>query len=88
MLLALISVSAPVLGDRIHFSDGESIKGTLKSIGEGKVVWQNGQLDVTRGADRNVQRPCHQAAFGAVEKQNAARRPSPVKRRVSVQQTP
>ena len=58
------------------------------TLSQGRVVWQNGQLDVTRGAGRNVQRPCHQAAFGAVEKQNAARRPSPVKRRVSVQQTP
>ena len=44
LLLTLILVPVQAIADRIHFSDGESITGTLKSIGEGKVVWQNAIL--------------------------------------------
>jgi dihydropyrimidinase len=58
------------------------------TISRGKVVWRDGQLAVERGAGRCVPRPTHAPAFGATEKLNEARRPEPVARRVSRQQTP
>jgi dihydropyrimidinase len=58
------------------------------TISRGKVVWRDGQLAVERGAGRCVPRPTHAPAFGATEKLNQARRPQPVARRVSRQQTP
>ena len=58
------------------------------TLSQGKVVWQNGQLKVERGAGRCVPRPTHHPAFLSTEKLRQARRPKPVKRRVSLQQTP
>jgi dihydropyrimidinase len=58
------------------------------TLSRGKVVWQAGQLKVERGAGRCGPRPTHAPAFGATEKLNQARRPQPVTRRVSRQQTP
>jgi len=58
------------------------------TLSQGKVVWQDGQLKVERGAGRCVPRPTHHPAFVSTEKLNQARRPKPVKRRVSLQQTP
>jgi dihydropyrimidinase len=73
----------------VNMFEGMKVTGLpVVTLSQGKVVWQNGQLNVTRGAGRNVLRPCHQAAFGAVEKVSAATRPSPVKRQVNVHQTP
>ena len=58
------------------------------TLSQGKVVWQNGQLKVERGAGRCVPRPTHHPAFLSTEKLHQAGRPKPVKRRVSLQQTP
>jgi dihydropyrimidinase len=58
------------------------------TISQGKVVWRNGQLDVERGAGRCIPRPPRHAVFAATEMQNQARRPKPVQRKVSLQQTP
>ena len=58
------------------------------TISQGKVVWRNGDLMVERGAGRCIPRPPRHPVFVATETQNQARRPRPVQRKVSVQQTP
>jgi dihydropyrimidinase len=58
------------------------------TISQGKVVWRNGELMVERGAGRNIPRPPRHPVFVATEMQNQARRPRPVQRKVSLQQTP
>ena len=84
-----ISVATQHSALDVNMFEGMKVTGLpVVTLSQGKVMWQNGQLKVTRGAGRNVPRPCHQDAFGAVEKTTAAARPSPVKRKVSVHQTP
>ncbi|WP_165954159.1 DUF481 domain-containing protein [Seongchinamella unica] len=40
----LLAAASPALGDRLHFSDGESITGALVSISEGNVQWTSAIL--------------------------------------------
>jgi dihydropyrimidinase len=58
------------------------------TLSQGKVVWKNGQLDVTRGAGRNVARPAMAPMFEAQSKWNELTRPQGVKRQPAVHQTP
>jgi dihydropyrimidinase len=58
------------------------------TISQGKVVWRNGQLDVERGAGRNIPRPPHHPVHAATEQLYRDSRPKPVQRKVSLQQTP
>lgn len=41
VLAATIVFSSPLRADRLHFTDGESIPGTLVGIGDGKVNWKS-----------------------------------------------
>ncbi len=58
------------------------------TISQGKVVWRNGQLDAERGAGRNIPRPPRHPVHVATEQRYQAHRPKPVRRKVSLQQTP
>ena len=66
----------------VNVFEGITVTGVpAVTLSQGKVVWRNGQLDVTRGAGRNVPRPAHGADVrGAVEVERAdpaARRQAP-----------
>ena len=50
------------------------------TLSQGKVVWRNGSLDVTQGAGRYLKRPPFPPVFEAVDKINAARKPTAVVR--------
>jgi dihydropyrimidinase len=58
------------------------------TIANGKVVWRNGQLDVTRGAGRHVERPPMSPVMAAQARRNDLTRPHAVARQPSAQQTP
>ncbi|MFO1067817.1 MAG: dihydropyrimidinase [Geminicoccaceae bacterium] len=73
----------------VNVFEGMKLEGLpAVTISQGKVVWKNGQLDVTRGAGRHVPRPPHAPVFEAQAKVNARTAPKGVKRQVSVHQTP
>jgi dihydropyrimidinase len=73
----------------VNVFEGMAVTGLpAVTISQGKVVWQNGQLDVTRGAGRNIPRPPHHPVHVATEQRYQADRPKPVARKVSLQQTP
>ena len=73
----------------VNVFEGMAVTGLpAVTLSQGEVVWQNGQLKVERGAGRCVRRPTHHPAFASTELLNRARRPKPVNRRVSLQQTP
>jgi dihydropyrimidinase len=73
----------------VNVFEGMRVTGLpVVTLSQGKVAWQNGQLRVERGAGRCVRRPTHHPVFGSTEMLRQARRPKPVKRRVSLQQTP
>jgi hypothetical protein len=46
-------------------------------VSQGKVVWRNGQLEVTRGAGRNVARPPRPEVLKARDGTNERTRPNP-----------
>jgi dihydropyrimidinase len=73
----------------VNVFEGIEVRGfPAVTVSHGKVVWRNGQLDVTPGAGRNVPRPPMSPTFEAQTKRNEITRPHAVKRAVQVQQTP
>jgi len=73
----------------VNVFEGIKVEGVPKvTLSQGKVVWKDGNLNVTRGAGRNVRRPPFAPAFEAQARLNERARLHPVKRTVSVQQTP
>jgi dihydropyrimidinase len=84
------------IGQKTHHSkldvnvfEGITVTGVPKvTLSQGRVVWKDGKLDVSKGAGRNVKRPPMPSAFVAQGKSNDRVRPHPVKRAVHVHQTP
>lgn len=73
----------------VNVFEGITVKGAPKvTLSRGKVVWRDGQLDVTRGAGRNVPRPAMTPIHEAQSKWNELTRPRGVKRAVHLHQTP
>jgi dihydropyrimidinase len=73
----------------VNVFEGITVTGVpAVTLSQGRVVWRNGQLDVTRGAGRNVPRPPMAPMFEAQSRWNELTRPHGVKRQVSVHQTP
>jgi dihydropyrimidinase len=61
-----------------------SVKGiNSHTISQGKVVWENGQLNVERGVGRYINRPPFPAMFDALSKMNAGRTPRSVPRKAA-----
>ncbi|MCK6574177.1 dihydropyrimidinase [Myxococcota bacterium] len=50
------------------------------TLSRGRVVWQNGQLDVVRGAGKYVDRPCFAPFWAAQNTRNLSRKPVKVER--------
>jgi len=50
------------------------------TLSRGRVVWQNGQLDVVRGAGKYVDRPCFAPFWAAQNTRNLSRKPVRVER--------
>ena len=62
--------------------EGITVKGAPKvTLSQGKVVWRDGQLDVVRGAGRNVARPAMAPMFEAQSAWNELTRPRGVRSR-------
>jgi dihydropyrimidinase len=73
----------------VNVFEGITVKGVPKvTVSQGKVVWRDGQLDVQRGAGRNIPRPPAAPMFEAQSRWNELTRPQPVSRTVHLQQTP
>jgi dihydropyrimidinase len=88
--------AAATISQKAHHSkmdtnvfEGMKVEGLpVVTLSQGKVVWKNGQLDVSRGAGRNIHRPPHSVAHDAQARINDRTRPHGVKRQVHLQQTP
>lgn len=84
------------IGQKTHHSkldvnvfEGITVQGVPKvTVSQGRVVWRDGQLDVRRGAGRNVKRSPMAPVFAAQARANERNRPQPVKREVHLHQTP
>jgi dihydropyrimidinase len=73
----------------VNVFEGITVEGMPRiTISQGKVVWRDGQLDVQRGAGRNIPRPAMAPPFEAQARWNELIRPRGVKREVHLQQTP
>jgi dihydropyrimidinase len=73
----------------VNVFEGMHVEGLpVVTLSQGRVVWRNGRLDVTRGAGRNVARPPRSEVFRAQDRINERTRPHPVARAVHLQQTP
>ncbi|MEK0084088.1 dihydropyrimidinase [Benzoatithermus flavus] len=73
----------------VNVFEGITVQGVPKvTLSRGKVVWRDGQLDVEKGAGRNVPRPPMAPMFEAQAKWNELTRPTGVKREVHIHQTP
>lgn len=73
----------------VNVFEGITVKGVPKvTVSQGKVVWRDGQLDVRRGAGRNIPRPPAAPMFEAQSRWNELTRPQPISRKVHLQQTP
>jgi len=58
------------------------------TISQGKVVYENGQLDVEQGAGQYIHRPTFPVLYDAVKRRNEATKPNPVPREPSSFVTP
>lgn len=77
------TISAKTHHQKVDFNifEGKTVTGiNAVTISQGNVVWENGQLNVTRGAGRYINRPCFPAYMGAVERQAELNAASGVKR--------
>ena len=73
----------------VNVFEGITVTGAPKvTLSQGRVVWKDGRLNVSRGQGRNVKRPPFASAFEAQAKVNDRTRPHPVKRTVHLHQTP
>ena len=80
------TISAKTHHQKVDFNifEGMTVKGVAShTISQGKVVWADGQLDVTRGAGRYIDRPPFPAVFEALSKVNSARAPRSVPRKAA-----
>ena len=80
------TISAKTHHQKVDFNifEGMTVKGIAShTISQGKVVWADGQLDVTRGAGRYIDRPPFPEVFEALSKVNSARSPRSVPRKAA-----
>ena len=77
------TISAKTHHQKVDYNifEGMTVQGIPShTISQGRVVWENGQLNVTRGAGRYIDRPTFAPVFDAVKKINERRKPAPVQR--------
>jgi dihydropyrimidinase len=73
----------------VNILEGYRAKGLpAVTLSRGKVVWQNGDLKITPGAGRRIERQPKPEVFKAQELVNEITRPRGVKRQVHLHQTP
>ena len=80
------TISAKTHHQKVDFNifEGMTVKGIAShTISQGKVVWADGQLDVTKGAGRYIDRPPFPEVFEALSKVNSARSPRSVPRKAA-----
>jgi dihydropyrimidinase len=80
------TISAKTHHQKIDFNifEGMTVKGVPShTISQGKVVWADGKLDVTKGAGRYVNRPPFHPVFEALGKVNSNKAPRAVTRRAA-----
>jgi dihydropyrimidinase len=58
------------------------------TVSQGKVVWKDGDLRITPGAGRKIERKPRPEVFAAQEKVNEITRPRGVRRQVHLHQGP
>ena len=76
-------ISAKTHHQKVDFNifEGKTVTGVnAVTVSRGKVVWENGQLNVERGAGRHVDRPCFPDYMRAVERQAEVNAAKAVKR--------
>ena len=77
------TISAKTHHQKIDFNifEGMEVVGTpAVTLSRGKVVWRDGQLDVTKGAGRYVDRPCFAPYYDAVNRVRDGNQPTSVDR--------
>tara|TARA_R110002096_G_scaffold436038_2_gene665787 strand:- start:49649 stop:51091 length:1443 start_codon:yes stop_codon:yes gene_type:complete len=77
------TISAETHHQNIDFNvyEGMEVTGNAATtVSRGKVVWTGGELRVTRGAGKYVDRPCFPAYYDAVAADNKGKTPTAVKR--------
>lgn len=77
------TISAKTHHQNVDFNifEGMTVNGCAShTISQGKVVYANGELQVTRGAGRYVERPPYAAYYDAIQKQVELAKPQPVER--------
>jgi dihydropyrimidinase len=77
------TLSAETQLQKIDFSifEGMEVTGVAAStLSQGKVVWDNGELRVERGAGRYIDRPCFAPYWDAINRKNKLATPTPVER--------
>ncbi|NNG04908.1 MAG: dihydropyrimidinase [Inquilinus sp.] len=85
------TISAKTHHQNLDFNVFEGMEVTgiaATTISNGQVVWENGQLNVEKGAGRYIERPTFPVLFDAVKRRNEATRPTAVKREPSKVVTP
>lgn len=85
------TISAKTSHQNVDFNvfEGLEVTGTCAvTVSNGKVVWENGQLDVEQGAGSYIPRPTFPVVYDAVKLRNELARPSPVAREPSAHVTP
>lgn len=77
-----------VLSARTHHSnidfnifEGKTVTGIPSyTVSQGKVVWNNGDLNVERGAGRYIERPAYPSMYEAIHRKIELEKPTPVSR--------
>ncbi|MEO3432929.1 dihydropyrimidinase [Inquilinus sp. CAU 1745] len=85
------TISAKTHHQNVDFNvfEGMEVTGTCAvTVSDGKVVWENGQLDVEQGVGKYIPRPTFPVLYDAVQKRNEANRPRAVEREPSRHVTP
>ena len=77
------TISAKTHHQNVDFNifEGMQVKGLAAvTLSQGKVVYENGNLKVERGAGRYIKRPAFASYYDAIKKANQVREPSAVRR--------
>ena len=77
------TISADTHHQQIDFNIYEGMEGTgvaAVTLRRGQVVYQNGELMVTKGAGKHIHRPCFPNYYDAINLRRAAHKPTAVKR--------